>query len=212
MMRGLLVAKCEEVAELGLGADRPELTEVNQITTPFPILPGFQPHISVGLIISSSNVNILWQKFSYPTVLNKSLGLDTHWTKTNHHWVLQHTVTWLACLVLRYPAFLELSWGLSHPNQGSCEGKRLPLQKCWLLVWGDEISDGDHPNNYSPLIFPVQRRENHISDVSGPGQPEHVQMIPTLSPVWDRRKRNGKDHRSSKQAKSQWVVARASYE
>ena len=59
MMRGLLVAKCEEVAELGLGADRPELTEVNQITTPFPILPGFQPHISVGLTISSSNVNIV---------------------------------------------------------------------------------------------------------------------------------------------------------
>ena len=114
--------------------------------------------------------------------------------------------------VLRYPASLELSWRLSHPSQGSCEGKGLPLQKCWLLVWGDEISHGDHPNNYSPLIFPVQRQENHISDVSGPGHPEHVQMIPTLSPVWDRRKRTGKDRMSSKQAKSQWVVARASYE
>ena len=59
MMRGLLVAKCEEVAELGLGADRPELTRVNQTATPFPILPGFQPHIFVVLTISSSNVNIL---------------------------------------------------------------------------------------------------------------------------------------------------------
>ena len=59
MMRGLLVAKCEEVAELGLGADRPELTKVNQTATSFPILPGFQPHISVGLTISSANVSIL---------------------------------------------------------------------------------------------------------------------------------------------------------
>ena len=58
-MRGLLIAKCEEVAELGLGEDRPELTEVNQITAPFPILPGFQSHIFVVLTISSSNVNIL---------------------------------------------------------------------------------------------------------------------------------------------------------
>ena len=46
-MRGLLVAKGEEVAELGLGADRLELTKGNQTATPFPILPGFWPHISV---------------------------------------------------------------------------------------------------------------------------------------------------------------------
>ena len=59
MMRGLLIAKCEEVAELGLGTDRPELTEVNQTATPFPNLPGSRPHLFVVLTISSSNVNIL---------------------------------------------------------------------------------------------------------------------------------------------------------
>ena len=59
LMRGLLVAKGEEVAELGLGADRLELTKGNQTATPFPILPGFWPHISVVFTISSSNVNIL---------------------------------------------------------------------------------------------------------------------------------------------------------
>ena len=42
MMKGLLVAQGEEAAELGLGADRPELTKVNQTATLFPILPGFQ--------------------------------------------------------------------------------------------------------------------------------------------------------------------------
>ena len=65
-MRGLLVAKGEEVAELGLGADRPGLTKVNQPATPFPILPGFQPHISVVFTISSSSVNIYDRNFLIP--------------------------------------------------------------------------------------------------------------------------------------------------
>ena len=201
-MRGLLVAKCEEVAELGLGADRPELTKVNQTATPFPILSGFQPHIFVVLTISSSNVNIVWQKFSYPTVLNESLGLDTYWTKTNHHWVLQHTVTWLAWLVLRYPASLELSWGLSHLNQGSCERKGLPFQKCGLLVGGDEISDADHPNDYSRLIFSVQSREPHLWCLWARPSWTCADDSNTVTSM-RQRKRNGKDHRSSKQAKSQ---------
>ena len=59
MMRGLLIARYEEVAELGLGADRPELTEVNQTAASFPVLTGFQPHIFVVLTISSSNLSIL---------------------------------------------------------------------------------------------------------------------------------------------------------
>ena len=70
-MRGLLVAKCEEVAELGLGADRPELTKVNQTATPFPILPGFQPHIFGGFRISFLNINILKKEsFYYLKIFN----------------------------------------------------------------------------------------------------------------------------------------------
>ena len=53
MMRGLLVAQGEEAVELGLGGDRPELTKVNQTSTPFPILPGFQSHIFVVFTIGT---------------------------------------------------------------------------------------------------------------------------------------------------------------
>ena len=208
-MRGLLVAKGEEVSELGLGADRPELTRVNQ--TPFHILPRFQPHISVVFTISSSSVNIFDRNFLIPQ----------YWTKVSDLILSGPKATITGSFSLQWPDW-RLCWGIQHPLSwvGGCPiQRRVPvrgrafLSKVWLVVCGDGISDADHPNNYSPLMFSVQSPENHGADVSGPGHPEHVQMIPTLSPVWERRKRNGKGHmRSSKQANPQWVLARASYE
>ena len=55
----LLGAECEAETALALGAERPGLTQVAQTATPFPILPGFQPHIFGGFRISCLNISIL---------------------------------------------------------------------------------------------------------------------------------------------------------
>ena len=52
-------AEGEAETALALGAERPGLTQVAQTATPFPILPGFQPHIFGGFRISCLNISIL---------------------------------------------------------------------------------------------------------------------------------------------------------
>ena len=144
--------------------------------------------------ISSLNVNISQHReFSYPTVLNKSPGLDTHWANTNRPWDYWH---W---------ASLKLRWGPFHPNQSAHEWEEgLPLQTCWWLWAVKEIRMLLILIITPHKVFSVQCPENHASDNPGPGHPKNVQMTPILSPVWGQKKEEWKGrHEESYTTQSQ---------
>lgn len=71
-----------------------------------------------------------------------------------------------------------------------------------MLVTGEwEGNRCGHPKSLLPTKYSLSRvQESHVSDVSGPGHPKHVQMTQHSHQYEDRKKRNGKDSmRSSKQ-------------
>ena len=79
MVWGSAWAEGEAETALALGAERPGFTQVAQTATPFPILPGFQPHIFAGFRISCLNISILKKEsLYYLKILNESPGLDIH--------------------------------------------------------------------------------------------------------------------------------------
>ena len=156
----------------------PGHTQVPQTAISFPILLPFQPHIFGVFKIASLNVNISQ---------HRELFLS--------HSSAQKSWSWYS-LDQNKPSLGPLALSIPQAETGALP----PKSEC---SWVGRGFLSKHAGDWSAVkelrmllilvitphkVFSVQCPENHASDNPGPGHPKHVQMTPTLSPLWGQQK------------------------